>query len=68
MTPTEFREFLKVAKEEKVKAFEIGDLKVTFSDVALLPDLPKINLDQAVTKKDTDKPIWRGYTERDLTP
>ncbi len=38
MSPSDFAALLMVAREHRVKAFELGDVKVTFSELAFIPE------------------------------
>jgi hypothetical protein len=38
MSPADFAALLEVARAHKVRAFELGDVKVTFSELAFVPE------------------------------
>jgi hypothetical protein len=68
ITPDMFDCFLQAARRNKVQAFEIGDLKVTFNSLALIDNQPAGEMKVAVPP-DPDKPkpmSYRGWTEEQL--
>lgn len=67
MSPEQFHAFLVVAKRHKVLAFEIEDLKVTFSQLALVPEVPTNPTELKPVADPEKKPItFRGFTEEQL--
>lgn len=65
VTPLEFAEFIRIARDNKVQAFEIGDVRVTFSQLALVPALtPGQEYDKKPDKK--GPVVFKGYSETEL--
>lgn len=67
MTPEYLDAMLVVAIKRKVLAFEIGDLKVTFSQLAMVPEQPANPTEMQKVADPTKKPItFGGFTEREI--
>lgn len=70
MSPSEFKELIDVAKAAKVLAFEVlgdGSVKVTFSQLALVPEVPVNPLPLQPVKDPERKPqTYQGFSEEQL--
>jgi hypothetical protein len=65
VTPDEFRAYIRVAKEEGVGAFEIGDLKVSMAKAAFVTPRPAApsratTIESALAKTLTEDPVTKG--------
>jgi hypothetical protein len=67
LSPEDLDAFLVVAKKHKVLAFEVGDVKVTFSQLALVPEVPVNPLPLQPVKEPERKPqTYQGFSEEQL--
>jgi hypothetical protein len=47
-------EFIEKAKKARIKSFQIGDIKVEFSDLAFLDDIPEVPLEPVKAREERD--------------
>jgi hypothetical protein len=67
MTPEQLDAYLVVAKKHKVLAFEVGEVKVTFSQLAMVPETPANPTEMQKVADPTKKPVtFQGFTEKEI--